>query len=200
MPRIGKGEKRMWSEVAEVAIDVLAPNAGPDLDPDSIFHKENPNLLRVPLIERESFKRRLNQSGWFEEEVLAGGLLTQGKAQSLLSMATGWALVEMARGRRCKSLPREFCVAVMPSRVVTLGMSPWSEGGGGEGSTDAVVKVKREEIGSWSRGSLRIDLDNRKLRSGLKGGTLDLGGLEQFPVNWSADTQTDEMVALLARG
>jgi hypothetical protein len=35
---------------------------------------------------------------------------------------------------------------------------------------------------------------------GLKGGTLDIAGLERFPVNWSADTQTDELVALLARG
>jgi len=190
----------MWSEVAEVAIDVLAPNPGPDLDLDRLFDKKNPDQLRVPLDEPESFKRRLNLSGWFDEEVVAGGLLTQGRAQSLLSMATGWVLVEMARSRRCRSLPREFCVAVMPSRVVALGMSPWSEGGGGDVSTDVVVKVKREEIGTWSRGSLRIDLDNRSLRSGLKGGTLDLGGLERFPVSWSADTQTDEMVALLARG
>jgi hypothetical protein len=154
----------MWQEVGQVAVDVLLPNPGPDLD--SIFHKDDPNLLRVPLAEPESFKRRLNQSGWFEEEVVAGGLLTQGKAQSLLSMATGWALVELARARRCKSLPREFCVAAMPSRVVALAMSPWSEGGGGEISTDVVVKVKREELGSWSRGSLRIDLDDRRLKGG----------------------------------
>jgi hypothetical protein len=188
----------MLQEVGEVALDLLLPSPGPDLD--RIFHKDNPDLLRVPLAEPGSFKRRLNQSGWFDEEIVAGGLLTQGKAQSLLSMATGWALVEMVRGRRCKSLPREFCVAVMPSRVVALAMSPWSEGGDGETDTNIVVKVKREEIGSWSRGSLRIDLDNRRLRTGYKGGTLDLAGLERFPVNWSADTQTDEMVALLARG
>ena len=188
----------MLQEVAEVAVDLLLPNPGPDLD--SIFHKDNPDLLRVPLAEPGSFKSRLNRSGWFDEEVVAGGLLTQGKAQSLLSMATGWALVELARARRCKSLPREFCVAVMPSRVVALAMSPWSEGGDGETDTNTVVKVKREEIGSWSRGSLRIDLDERKPRAGYRGGTLDLAGLERFPVTWGADTQTDEMVALLARG
>jgi hypothetical protein len=186
----------MWQEVGEVALDLLLPSPGPDLD--RIFHKDNPDLLRIRLAEPGSFKRRLNQSGWFDEEVVAGGLLTQGKAQSLLSMATGWALVELARARRCKSLPREFCVAVTPSRVVALAMSPWSEGG--DGDTDVVVKVKREEIGSWSRGSLRIDLDDRRPKTGYKGGTLDLAGLERFPVTWAADTQTDEMVALLARG
>jgi hypothetical protein len=189
----------MWSEVAEVAFDVLGPNPGPDLDLDSLFHKENPNLLRVPLDEPGSFKRRLNMSGWFDEEVVAGGLLTQGKAQSLKSMATGWALVEMARARRCKSLPREFCLAVTHSRVVALAMSPWSEGDGGEGSMNVVVKVKREEIGSWSRGSLRVEPDDRRLKSGMKDGTLDLAGLERFPVNWGSGSQAEEVVELLAR-
>jgi hypothetical protein len=188
----------MWQAVGEVAVDLLLPNPGPDLDLERLFDKKNPNQLRVPLNEPESFKRRLNLSGWFDEEVIAGGLISQGKAQSLLSMATGWALVEMAKARRCKSLPREFCVAVTPSRVVALAMSPWSEGSS-ETDIDAVVKVKREEVGSWSRGSLRIDLDNRKLKSGVKGGTLDLG-LEQVPVNWGTDSQAEEVVALLARG
>ena len=112
---------------------------------------------------------------------------------------TGWALVELARGRRCKSLPREFCVVVTSSRVIALPMSPWSEGGGGEGDTNVIVKVKREEVGSWTRGSLRIDLDNRKLKSGMRGGTLELAGLERFPVNWGAQTEVEEAVELLAR-
>lgn len=189
----------MWSDVAEIAFDVLAPNPGPDLDLESLFNKENPDLLRVPLAESHGFKRRLNASGWFDEEIVAAGLITQGKAQSLVSLMTGWALVELAKGRRCKSLPREFCVVVTPTRVIALAMSPWSEGGGGETDTNVVVKVKREEVGSWTRGSLRIDLDNRKLKSGIRGGTLDLAGLERFPVNWSAGTQVEEAVELLAR-
>jgi hypothetical protein len=190
----------MWSDVAEIAFDVLAPNPGPNLDLDRLFDKKNPEQLRVPLAEPGSFKNRLNQSGWFDEEIVAGGLLTQGKAQSLLSMATGWALVEMAKGRRCKSLPREFCVAVTPTRVIALALNPWSEGGGGDVATDVVVRVKREEIGSWSRGSLRIDRDTRKLKSGMRGGTLDLAGVQQVPVNWGTDSQSEEFVELLARG
>jgi len=186
----------MWSEVAEVAVDVFAPNAGPDLD--SLFDEKDRNLLRVPLVEADAFKRRLNASGWFDEEVVAGGVLTQGKAQSLLSLITGWALVELARARRSRSLPREFCVAVTANRVVVLGMSPWSEGSGADVATDVVVKVKREELGSWSRGSLRIDLDSRKPKTGARGGMLDLAGLEQFPVNWEGDS-ADEVAALLGR-
>ena len=188
----------MLQEVGEVAADLLLPNPGPDLG--RIFDKRNPDLLRVPLAESGAFKSRLNQSGWFDEEVVAGGLLTQGKAQSLLSMFTGWALVELARGRRCKSLPREFCVAVTPSRVVALAMSPWSEGSGADVATDVVVKVKREEVGSWPRGTLRVDLDDRRLKSGVKGGTLDLAALEQVPVNWGAGSDTEEVIELLARG
>jgi hypothetical protein len=187
----------MWSEVAEVAVDVLAPNPGPELDLDRLFDKNSPDLLRVPLAEPSGFKRRLNASGWFGEEVVAAGILTQGKAQSLFSMVTGWALVELARSKRYKALPREFCVAVTPSRAVALAMSPWSEGGGGDVNTDVVVRVKREEAGTWSRGSLRIDPDDRQPKSKAKGGTLDLVGFGRFPVNWGAGSDTEEVVELL---
>jgi hypothetical protein len=188
----------MWQAAGEAAIDLLMPT-GPGPDIERLFDKKNPNQLRVPLGYPGEFKRRLNQSGWFDEEVVAGALLTQGKAMSLLSMMTGWALVEMARARRSKSLPREFCVAVTPTRVIALAMSPWSEGSD-DGGSDVVVKVKREEVGSWSRGSLRIDVDDRELRSGMKGGRLDLAGVEQLPVNWGKGTDTEELVELLARG
>jgi hypothetical protein len=184
----------MWQAVGEVAVDVLMPT-GPGPDLDQLFDKKNPNLLRVPLVERDAFKHRLNASGWFDEEIVAAGLLTQGKTHSLMSMVTGWALVELARSRRSKSLPREFCVAVTADRVIALALSAWSEGGEGQ---DVVVKVKREECGSWARGSVRIDPDGGKHGFGQKGGMLDLAGLEQFPVNW-ADDSSDEMVELLAR-
>ena len=171
----------MWQDVGELAVDLFLPAPGPDLDRDSIFDKKDPNMLRVPLAQPGAFKRRLNQSGWFDEEVVAAGLLTQGKAQSLLSMVTGWALVELVRARRSSRsrgvLPRRH----RDNRVIALEMSPWSEGSGAEGSTDAVVKVKRDQAGSWSRGCLRIDLDARNLKSGEKGGTLDLAGSSRFP-------------------
>ena len=186
----------MLEEVGQVAIDLFMPDVGPDLD--SLFDKKNPDQLRVPVAEPESFKRRLNATGWFDEEIVAGGLITQGKAQSLKSMMTGWALVELAKGRRYKALPREFCLAVTDTRVIALGLSPWSEGGGETGSIDVVVKVKRGEIGSWSRGELRIEPDGRRPRTGYRGGTLHLGD-ERVPVNWDADSsQVGELVALLA--
>jgi hypothetical protein len=184
----------MWQTIGEVAVDVLMPT-GPGPDLDGLFDKKNPNLLRVPLVERDAFKRRLNASGWFDEEIVAAGLLTQGRPHSLKSMVTGWALVELARARRSKSLPREFCVVVTADRVVALALSALSEGGEGQ---DVVVKVKREEVGSWSRGSVRIDRDGHKHTFGQKGGMLDLAGLEQVPVNWELDS-SDEVVELLAR-
>jgi hypothetical protein len=183
----------MWQEVGEVAVDLVLPNPGPDLD--SIFDKGNPDQLRVRLIEPEGFKRRLNQSGWFEEEVVAAGMLTQGRAQSLLSLVTGWALVEMVRGRRCKGLSRDFCLAVTADRVVALEVSAWSEGVEG---TEVIVKVKRGERGSWSRRSVRIDLDDSNLKSGVKGGTLNLAGVEQFSVNWDGPS-VGGLIELLAR-
>jgi hypothetical protein len=184
----------MLQEVGEVAVDLLLPSSGPDVD--RIFDKNNPDSLRVPLLDGDWFKRRLNQSGWFDEEIVAAGMLNQGKAQSLLSMMTGWALVEVVRGRRCKWLSRDFCVGVTADRVVALAVGAVAEGG--EGS-DVIVKVKRGERGSWSRGSIRIDLDDGGLKAGVKGGTLDLAGLEQFPVNWDPSI-SGELVELLARG
>jgi hypothetical protein len=186
----------MLEEVSQVAIDLFMPDVGPDLD--RLFDKKNPDQLRVPVAEPESFKRRLNASGWFDEEIVAGGLITQGKAQSLKSMMTGWALVELVKARRHKALPREFCVAVTDKRVIALGLSPWSEGGGETASIDVVVKVKRGEIGSWSRDEIRIEPDGGRPRTGYRGGTLHLGG-ERVPVNWDADSnQVGELVALLA--
>jgi hypothetical protein len=172
----------MWQEVGEVAVDVLLPNPGPDID--RTFDK-NPDQLRVPLIEKHAFKRRLTESGWFDEEIVAAGMLTQGKAQSLVSLLTGWALVEMVRGRRCKALSRDFCLAVTADRVVALDISAVAEGGEGK---DVVVRVKPGERGSWSRGSVRID----------RGGMLDLPGLGQFPVNWEGSGE-EELVSLLSR-
>jgi hypothetical protein len=187
----------MWSDVAEVAIDVLAPGGGgPDLDYDRLFDKKN--QLRVPLAVPGAFKERLNASGWLDDEVIAAGIVTQGRAQSLFSMFTGWALVELARARRSKSLPREFCLAVTHDRAIALAMSAWSEGGGSETSGDVVVKVKREQAGSWARGSVRIEPDGRELRSGQRGGTLRLAGNEQLPVTWATGSDSEEVVELLA--
>lgn len=183
----------MWQDLGEVVADVLLPTGRPDVD--RIFDQKNPDSLRVRLIEKDGFKRRLNQSGWFDEEVVAAGMLTQGRAQSLLSLLTGWALVEVVRGRRCKSLSRDFCVVVTADRVVALAISASAEGGEG---ADVIVQVKRGERGSWSRGSVRIDLDNRNLKSGQKGGTLDLAGAEQFPVNWEGPS-AGGLIELLAR-
>jgi hypothetical protein len=33
----------------------------------------------------------------------------------------------------------------------------------------------------------------------LKAGTLELAGLEQFPVTWDGDDSTDELIELLSR-
>ncbi len=182
----------MWQEVGEVAADLLLPNPGPEVE--RIFDK-NPDRLRVPLIDKDSFKHHLTQSGWFEEEIVAAGMLNQGKAQSLVSLMTGWALVELARGKRCKALSRDFCLVATADRVVALDICAAAEGG--EGSV-LVVRVKRGERGSWSRGSVRIDRDGRNLKSGQTGGMLDLPGLGQFPVNWDGEGE-EELVELLSR-
>jgi hypothetical protein len=108
---------------------------------------------------------------------------------------TGAALFEVMRPRRAKSLPREFCVAVTSDRVVAYGVSPWKEGDGSE--TEHVVKVKREEHGSWPRDTVRLT-DVSESRA-ANGGTLDLAGKERLPVRWDGDSGNRELVELLRR-
>ena len=142
----------------------LLPYASPDLD--RLFDKKHPDRIRVPLGEPVGSSRRLNASGWFDDEVLGGGLMTQGKAQSLPSMMLGWALLGLAKRTRRKSLPRR----VLPGRDRRpRGRAPtnaWADGGGSDSSGDVVVKVKREPASMVARGEVRVEPDGRSLRTG----------------------------------
>jgi hypothetical protein len=134
------------------------------------------------------FVRRLNQSGWLEDEVLAAGALRQGRPPSMLRAATGLVFVEMAR-RRCKFLPREFVLAATADRVVAFDMSAEGVDVGAP-----VIKIKRGELGSWPRAAVGVDgLTDDRLAGG---GTLRLAG-ERFPFSWDYDDCSNELVALL---
>ena len=95
-------------------------------------------------------------------------------------------------------MPRELCLAVTEERVIALALSAWSEGGGDDGSSDVVVKVKREEAASWRRGEVRIEPDGRGLKRGQRGGTQEEAGLERFLVKWANDSVAEELVEQLA--
>jgi len=178
----------MWEEVAEVVNPSM-----PGLDGlERIYEKTREGMLQVPVREPGAFRAALNESGWIEGEVLAGGMLRQGKPPTILGMLTGHAVIEVLR-RRSKSLPREFCVAVTADRVVAIAMSPWKEG---DEDTVYAVRLKPEKLGSWTRGTVRL-LDVEK-KTMSRGGTIALGAAEQFPVNWDGDPSTDELAEFLA--
>ena len=88
-----------------------------------------------------------------------------------------------AAPRRFKDLPKEFTLAVTADRVVAFKMSPWTSG---DDTTDYVVKIKREQVGSWPRASVRIVDD-----------MLELAGTERFPVMNNADSSTGELLERL---
>lgn len=125
-----------------------------------------------------AIKQALNQSGWIDGEVIAAGQLRQGKAPSMVGMITGTALVELARPRRSKSLPRHFVLAATADRVVAFKASSLVMG---EETGPEMVRIKPGERGSWPRASLRlIDLPDG---AESKGGTLELEGAERLPVS-----------------
>lgn len=186
----------MWWELAT---DLLWPTKGPrsvERSVERIVEKSTSDTLAVRVAAPGAFTRRLNESGWLADEVIAAGMLRQGTPPSPLALVTGMVLLEMARARRSTALPREFVLAVTAARVVAFAMSPWKEGDAGTDS-GAVVRIKPGERGSWPRGSVRLtDLHKRV---GMKGGTLQLAGVEPFPVTCEGDPSTHELIELLSR-
>jgi hypothetical protein len=186
----------MWWELAT---DLLSPSTGPksvERSVERIVEKSTSGTLPVQVAAPGAFTRRLNESGWLADEVIAAGMLRQGTPPSPLALVTGMVLLQMARARRSTALPREFALAVTAARVVAFAMSPWKEG---DAVTDsgAVVRIKPGERGSWPRGSVRLtDLHKRV---GMKGGTLQLAGMEPFPVTCEGDPSSHELIELLSR-
>jgi hypothetical protein len=179
----------MW----DLVIDVLWPNREVR-SVERIVEKSDSDTVRVEFRVPGAFERGLNESGWLADEVIAAGVLRQGKAPSLAALVTGAAVVEVLRPRPSKSLPREFALAVTADRVVAFAMSPWKEG---DGTTDRVVKIKRGERGSWPRESVRLIDPPEGGES--KDGTLQLASVEPFPVTWDGDQSTNGVVELLRR-
>jgi hypothetical protein len=179
----------MWWDVV---IDVLAPTREVR-SVERLVEKGEAGKLAVEFRVPRAFARRLNQSGWLADEVIAAGLLRQGKAPSLIGLVTGLALIQVLRPRPSKSLPREFVLAATADRVVAFALSPLKEG---DGTTETVVRIKPGERGSWPRELVR--LIEPPTGGKLRGATLELGGEERIPVSWDGDDSTDELVELLA--
>lgn len=174
----------MWDLVIDAAVG-LWPSRG-----ERVAEKSDSGTIAVQFGVPGAFTRGLNESGWLADEVIAAGVLRQGKAPSPLSAVTGLVLIELAR-RRSKSMPREFVLAATADRVVAFAMSAEGEG------TTPVIKIKRGEHGSWPRELVRlIDLTKSVF---TKGATLELAGVERIPVTSDGDDSTDELIELLSR-
>jgi hypothetical protein len=142
-------------------------------------------------------KQVLQESGWFDEQVVAAGQLRQGKAPSMTAMLTGAALIEVLRPRRSKLLPRHFVLVATPKRIVALKASGGSPEGG-----DYEINIEEGEEASFPRG--RVKLTDLPEGDQSKGGILEIetdDGLERIPVarpNLNGDANTDELIGLLS--
>jgi hypothetical protein len=129
------------------------------------------------------------------EEVLAAGELRQGHELSVASMITGTAVVSLLRPRGFKALPKQFVLAVTPTRVVAFK----GVGVGDEFGDEYGVIVRGEEQGSWPRDEVRIE-GSPDVRL-PDGGNLVVAG-ERVPVirlNVRGDRETDELIERLSR-
>ena len=124
-----------------------------------------------------ALRSALNESGWVDREVVAAGALRQGRAPTMLGLITGHAVVELAKPRRSKELPRSFVVAVTADRVLAF---KCVSGGGGPDSGPFTVRIRPGVYAEWPRSSVRLlDLQDGELSQDA---TLDLAG-EQFAVS-----------------
>ncbi|MBS1879685.1 MAG: hypothetical protein JST31_09245 [Actinobacteria bacterium] len=125
------------------------------------------------------------------EEVLAAGQLRQGRKPSLAAMITGTALIGLAKPRRSKQLPRQFCLAATPSRVVAYACTGVADD---EDGTNFHVVVRGEERASWPRQAVGFEGTPAE-------GFLAVAG-ERFPIhqpNLDGDPETDALLAVLSR-
>jgi hypothetical protein len=130
------------------------------------------------------------------ERVLAVGQLRQGRKPSMLAMVTGTALIELARPRRSKALPKTFALAVTEGRTVAFSCIGVADDEDGENFR---VVVKSKERGSWPREQVAIE--GLPGATGDNEGTLVLGG-ERVPIyrpNLIDDPETDALIELLGR-
>ena len=74
----------MWQEAGQLAAELLIRDNAPDQE--RIFDGKDRSRLRVPYGAQDSFKSRLNLSGWLDDEVEAAGLVEQGKKPTALSL------------------------------------------------------------------------------------------------------------------
>jgi hypothetical protein len=184
----------MWVEAVIDVIGLIWP-FGRNKPVEPTVVEPGASTIRVELGVRGAFTRRLNESGWLAEEVLAAGLLRQGKPYSLFGIVTGLALMDVVRPRRSKTLPREFVLALTAERVVAFALALVSEG---DGTGDTVaVKIKRGERSSWPRDLVRLIDQTKGFES--QGATLELGGVDRLPVAWDGNDSTDELIELLSR-
>lgn len=133
----------------------------------------------------------LHHQGWVDEELVAAGHLRQGKPSSMLGLLTGTALVEIARPRRSKLLPRHFVLAVTPTRV--LAFKAWA----GRGEGEYLVGVRPGVRAEFARE--HVSLHDLPAGEKSKGGTLRIGP-DRLPVarpNLDGDADTDALFGLL---
>lgn len=127
------------------------------------------------------------------EEVIAAGEMRQGRKPSMAAVLTGTALIELARPRRSKSLPKHFVLALTPTRAVAYGCVGVADDDDGENYR---VIVRDKQQGSWPREGVSF--------AGLPGreghGTLDLGDekVEVWRPSTVGDEETDSLLEMLA--
>jgi hypothetical protein len=180
--------------LAELVLDFLpGPRRKSEDRGTELLGKMMSDRLYIPETDSPGvIKKALNESGWVDGQVIAAGDLRQGKEPSLVSMATGAALVEVLRPRRSRSLPRHFVLALTGDRVVAFKTL-------GTGDDEAGVYelwVRSNEFASWPREAVRL-LDVKRGRMSTAA-TLEVNGVERLPVLApNDDPSTAELLELL---
>ena len=180
----------MW---LEVAADLLMPKRDNEDIERAALARPSEKKLAVPFGRPGAFAQRLNESR-LADEVVAGGVLAQGKTPSMLAMVTGAALVRRSPAPRLQGTPAR----VRACRDLRAGDRLRAErlfGGRRDRDCGGVHQARRARIVGPSGGPSRGGAPTGKAEDGV----LELPGLEPMPVTWGNNSSTCELVKLLGR-
>jgi hypothetical protein len=143
--------------------------------------------IMVQVVKGDELAQAMNQAGWHGGEARAAALLRQGESPSMASAMIGHGLLKLFKGRAAKDLPRTFVLAVTADTVYVHK----GRGSGSEDSSDYFVTMWPEELKSWPRDQVSIEMTEKGMNLNC---VIHAAG-EDIPCGAQADETLEDLVA-----
>ena len=113
--------------------------------------------IMAQVIKGDELANAMNRAGWHDGQVRAAAILRQGESPSMASAMIGHGLLKLLKGKGAKDLPRVFVLGVTSDTAVVHK----ARGTGSEDSSDYFVTIWPEQLKSWPRDQVSIELTKK---------------------------------------